>query len=76
MGWVHPALKMAAKLSGKTRDEKAAPVRDFCAAEQLWPDFIIVGIYDYAGKVPFGELGLKAQKALFSYAMHQVRKRE
>ena len=29
---------------------------DFCAEKQLWPDFIIVEIYYYAGKVPFSSL--------------------
>ena len=66
----------AAKDSGKTEEQKAAPVLDFCAGEQLWPDFIIVEIYYYAGKVPFGELAREDQTALFAYAMEYVSKRE
>ena len=66
----------AAKESGKTEEQKAAPVLDFCAGEQLWPDFIIVDIYYYAGKVPFGDLTFEDQKTLFAYAMEYVSKRE
>ena len=66
----------AAKKSGKTEEEKAATVLDFCAAERLWPDFIIVEIYYYAGKVPFSELSLENQKTLFAYATEYVSKRE
>jgi len=66
----------AAKESGKTEEQKAAPVLDFCAAEQLWPDFVIVEIYYYAGKVPFNELSLEEQRTLFAYAMEYVTKRE
>jgi hypothetical protein len=66
----------AARESGKTEEQKAAPVLDFCAPEQLWPDFVIVEIYYYAGKVPFSELSLESQKALFAYAMEYVTKRE
>jgi len=61
---------------GKTKEQKAAPVLDFCASEQLWPDFIIVEIYYYAGKVAFNELTVEDQKALFAYAMEWVSKRE
>lgn len=68
--------RVAAKESGKTREQKAAPVLDFCAEEQRWPDFVIVEIYYYAGKVPFSELSLAEQKALFAYAMGYVTKRE
>lgn len=68
--------RKAAKESGKTKEQKAAPVLDFCAAERLWPDFVIVEIYYYAGKVPFNELSLENQKTLFAYAMEYVRKRE
>jgi hypothetical protein len=66
----------AAKTSGKTAEQKAAPVLDFCAAEQLWPDFIIVEIYYYAGKIPFSDLSVDEQKTLFAYAMEYVSKRE
>jgi hypothetical protein len=66
----------AAKDSGKTEEQKAAPVLDFCAESQLWPDFVIVEIYYYAGKVPFSELEHEDQKALFAYAMEYVSKRE
>ncbi|MGB8169733.1 MAG: hypothetical protein WCF18_19685 [Chthoniobacteraceae bacterium] len=66
----------AAKESGKTDEQKAAPVLDFCAAEQLWPDFIIVEIYYYAGKIPFSELSLEEQTTMFIYAMEYVTKRE
>jgi hypothetical protein len=66
----------AAKESGKTEEQKAAPVLDFCAAERLWPDFVIVEIYYYAGKVPFSDLSLEEQKTLFAYAMEYVSKRE
>ncbi|MET0223838.1 MAG: hypothetical protein ABW346_05630 [Terrimicrobium sp.] len=66
----------AAKESGKTEEQKAAPVLDFCAAEQLWPDFVIVEIYYYAGKVPFSELSADEKKTLFAYAMEYVTKRE
>lgn len=66
----------AAKDSGKTEEQKAAPVLDFCAAEQVWPDFVIVEIYYYAGKVPFSELTVEEQKALFAYAMEYVSKLE
>lgn len=66
----------AAKESGKTEEEKAAAVLDFCAAEQLWPDYVIVEIYYYAGKVPFSELTIEEQKTLFAYAMEYVSKRE
>ena len=68
--------RAAAKESGKTKEQRAAPVLDFCAGEQLWPDFIIVEIYYYAGKIPFNELTLEDQKALFAYAMEYVSKRE
>jgi hypothetical protein len=68
--------RKAAKESGKTKEQRAAPVLDFCAGEQLWPDFIIVEIYYYAGKVPFTELSLEEQKTLFAYAMEYVSKRE
>src|SRR5271165_3968476 len=54
--------RKAAKESGKTNEQKGAPVLDFCAGEQLWPDFIIVEIYYYAGKAPFNELNLEEQK--------------
>ncbi len=37
--------RKAAKESGKTKEQRAAPVLDFCAEKQLWPDFIIVEIY-------------------------------
>ena len=66
----------AAKESGKTEEQKAAPVLDFCAAKQLWPDFVIVEIYYYAGKVPFSELSVDEKKTLFAYAMEYVTKRE
>ena len=66
----------AAKESGETEEQKAAPVLDFCAAEQLWPDFVIVEIYYYAGKVPFKELSIDEQRTLFAYAMEYVTKRE
>jgi hypothetical protein len=66
----------AAKSSGKTKEQKAAAVLDFCAEKQLWPDFIIVEIYYYAGKVPFSELPLEEQKTLFAYAMEYVTKQE
>ena len=68
--------RAAAKESGKTKEQRAAPVLDFCADEQLWSDFVIVEIYYYAGKVDFGELTLEDQKALFAYAMEYVSKRE
>jgi hypothetical protein len=68
--------RAAAKVSGKTKEQRAAPVLDFCADKQLWPDFIIVEIYYYAGKVPFNELTLEDQKALFAYAMEYISKRE
>jgi hypothetical protein len=68
--------RKAAKESGKTKEQRAAPVLDFCADKQLWPDFIIVEIYYYAGKVPFNELTLEDQKMLFAYAMEYVSKRE
>jgi hypothetical protein len=66
----------AAKESGETEEQKAASVLDFCAAEQLWPDFVIVEIYYYAGKVPFNELSIDEQRTLFAYAMEYVTKRE
>ena len=66
----------AAKESGQTEEQKAAPVLDFCAAKQLWPDFVIVEIYYYAGKVPFNELSVDEKKTLFAYAMEYVTKRE
>ena len=66
----------AAKESGKTEEQKAASVLDFCAAEQLWPDFVIVEIYYYAGKVPFNELSIDEQRTLFAYAMEYVTTRE
>lgn len=68
--------RKAAKESGKTKEQSAAPVLDFCAGEQLWPDFIIVEIYYYAGKIPFNELTLEDQKVLFAYAMEYISKRE
>lgn len=68
--------RKAAKVSGKTREQKAAAVLDFCADKQRWPDFVIIEIYYYAGKVPFGDLTLEDQKALFAYAMEYVSKRE
>jgi hypothetical protein len=68
--------RKAAKASGKTKEQRAAPVLDFCAGEQLWPDFIIVEIYYYAGKIPFNKLTLEDQKALFAYAMEYISKRE
>ena len=68
--------RAAAKDSGKTEEQKAAPVLDFCAAKQLWPDFVIVEIYYYAGKVAFSELTHDEQKLLFAYAMEYVTKRE
>jgi hypothetical protein len=66
----------AARESGKTDEQKNAPVLDFCAPEQLWPDFIIVEIYYYAGKVDFTKLTIEEQKLLFAYAMEYVRTRE
>lgn len=66
----------ATKDSGKTNEQKAAPVLDFCAEEQLWPGFVIVEIYYYAGKVAFKDLSLEDQKTLFAYAMEYVTKRE
>lgn len=68
--------RKAAKESGKTKEQRAAPVLDFCAEKQLWPDFIIVEIYYYAGKVPFTDLTLEEQKTLFAYAMLYISKRE
>lgn len=68
--------RTAAKESGKTEEQKAAPVLDFCASEQCWPDYVIVEIYYYAGKVPFSELSFNNQKTLFAYAMEYVSKRE
>lgn len=68
--------RAAAKESGKTKEQKAAPVLDFCAADQAWPDYVIVEIYYYAGKVPFTELSPEAQKTLFAYAMEYVTKQE
>src|SRR6478672_10876053 len=66
----------ASKRSGETKEQKAATVLDFCAAEQLWPDFVIVEIYYYAGKVPFNELTIDEQRTLFAYAMQYVTKQE
>ena len=68
--------RKAAKESGKTEEQRAAPVLDFCAGEQLWPDFIIVEIYYYAGKIPFNELSHEDQKVLFAYAREYVSHRE
>jgi hypothetical protein len=68
--------RKAAEESGKTKEQRAAPVLDFCAGEQLWPDFIIVEIYYYAGKVPFTDLSIEEQKTLFAYAMQYISKRE
>ena len=68
--------RSAAKEAGKTEEQKAAPVLDFCAAKQLWPDFVIVEIYYYGGKIPFSDLSLAEQKTLFAYAMEYVTKRE
>jgi len=68
--------RKAARESGKTGEQRAAAVLDFCAEKQRWPDFIIVEIYYYAGKVPFGDLAIEDQKALFAYAMEYVSKRE
>jgi hypothetical protein len=68
--------RKAAAAAGKTEEEKAAPVLDFCAAKQLWPDFVIVEIYYYSGKVAFPDLSPAEQKALFGYAMEYVTKRE
>lgn len=68
--------RAAAKESGKTEEQKAAPVLDFCASEQLWPDYVIVEIYYYAGKRPLDNLGVEEQKTLFAYAMEYVSKRE
>jgi len=68
--------RKAAKDSGKTNEQTGAPVLDFCAGEQLWPDFTIVEIYYYAGKIPFNELTLEDQITLFAYAMEYVSKRE
>jgi hypothetical protein len=65
-----------AKKEGRTEEEKAAAVLDFCAEKQLWPDFIIVDIYYYAGKISFSELSLEEQTLLFSYAAEYVTKRE
>jgi hypothetical protein len=66
----------AAKESGETKEQKAAPVLDFCADKQLWPDFVIVEIYYYAGKVPFNELSIGEQRTFFAYAMEYVKKQE
>jgi hypothetical protein len=66
----------AAKELGKTIEEKTAPVLDFCAPKRLANDFVIVDIYYYAGKVPFGDLSFEDQKALFAYAMEYVTKHE
>lgn len=68
--------RSAARKEGKTREEKAAPVLDFCAAKQAWPDFVIVDIYYYAGKTPFEKLSAEDQRTLFNYAMQYVRKDE
>ncbi len=68
--------RKAALVTGKTEEEKAAPVLDFCAAKQLWPDYVIVEIYYYSGKVAFADLSPTEQKALFGYAMEYVTKRE
>ena len=68
--------RKASRESGKTNEQEDAPVLDFCASEQLWPDFVNVDIYYYAGKVPFDKLSAKEQKKLFAYAMEYVRKRE
>jgi len=68
--------RKAAHSSGKTIEQRGATVLDFCAPKQLWPDFIIVEIYYYAGKVPFDKLSLEDQKTLFAYAMEYVTKRE
>jgi hypothetical protein len=68
--------RTAAKESGKTGEQRTAAVLDFCAAERLWPDFVIVEIYYYAGKVPFNELSIDEQRTLFAYAMEYVTKRE
>jgi hypothetical protein len=69
--------RKSAKQSGKTNEQRDAPVLDFCAGEQIWPDFIIVEIYYYyAGKIPFNKLTLEDQKALFAYAMQYISKRE
>jgi hypothetical protein len=65
-----------AKRLGKTEEEKAAAVLDFCAEKQLWPDFIIVDIYYYSGKVAFADLSIEEQKLLFNYAAEYVEKRE
>jgi len=68
--------RAAAKDLGKTKEQRASAVLDFCADKQPWPDFTIVEIYYYAGKVPFTELSLEEQKILFSYAAEYVAKRE
>ena len=68
--------RKAARELGRTREEKAAPVLDFCAPKRLCTDFVIVEIYYYAGKIPFSELTDEEQKALFAYAMEYVCTRE
>jgi len=66
--------RSAAKSLGRNRQQKAAPVLDFCAKQQLWPDFVTVDVYYYAGKVPFPELKRSEQGALFVYARKYFKK--
>jgi hypothetical protein len=51
-------------------------VLDFCAPKRLATDFVVVDIYYYAGKVPFGDLSAEEQKTLFAHAMEYVTKNE
>ena len=65
----------ASKKTGKTKEQKSAPVLDFCADKQAWPDFVNVEIYYYAGKVPFSDLNADEQKALFVHAKDYATKK-
>jgi len=60
--------RRASKNLGKTKQQRAAPVMDFCAKKQVWPDFTNVDVYYYAGRVPFTELRTEDQGRLFAYA--------
>jgi len=60
--------RRASKSLGRTKEQKAAPVMDFCVKKQVWPDFVTVDLYYYSGKVPFAELKREEQGELFVYA--------
>lgn len=56
----------------KGKGDHSAPVIDFCAPRQSWPDDIEVEIYQYVGSTPFQKLTRQQKEQTIAYAQRFI----